>query len=81
MAGKSERGDLGADFLLRAPDRLLQTAEQLVPLAFDIQEVVIREVGILLLQLALYFVPGAFDFEFVHSANASRQMRPLDASL
>ena len=63
-----ERGDLGADFLFGAPERLLQAADEFIILAFDEEKIVVREVGILLLEFAFDFVPGAFDFEFSHSA-------------
>ena len=47
---------------------LLNPTEQFLMLAFDVLEVVIRELGPLLFQFALGDVPVAFDFEFVHSA-------------
>jgi hypothetical protein len=47
---------------------LLNAAQQFIVLAFDELEIVIRELGPLLFQLALGDVPVAFDFECVHSA-------------
>ena len=48
---------------------LLDSTEQFLMLALDILEVVIRELGPLLFQLALGDVPVAFDFEFVHTSS------------
>ena len=45
---------------------LLNPANKFFLLAFGIFEIVIRELGPLLLQLALGDVPVAFDFEFIH---------------
>jgi len=45
----------------------LNPAIQLIVLAFDVLEVVIRQVGPFLLQFALGDVPVAFDFEGVHN--------------
>jgi hypothetical protein len=47
---------------------LLNPANQFFLLAFGILEIVIRELGPLLLQLALGDVPVALDFEFIHGA-------------
>jgi hypothetical protein len=47
---------------------LLDAAQQYILFAFDELEIVIRELGPLLLQLAFGDVPVAFDFEFSHSA-------------
>ena len=47
---------------------LLDAAQHFVVLSFDELEIVIRELGPLLFQLALGNVPVAFDFECVHSA-------------
>lgn len=47
---------------------LLNAAQQLILLAFGELEIVIREFGPLLFQLALGDVPIPFDFEFGHSA-------------
>jgi len=65
----------GAGFLDGLLDRftgfagaLLNTAQQFIVLAFGVLEIVIRELGPLLLQLALGDVPVAFNFECVHSA-------------
>src|SRR5664280_3410945 len=64
----------GAGFLERLLDRfagfpgtLLNPADKLFLLAFGVLEIVIRELGPLLFQLALGDVPVAFDFECVHS--------------
>src|ERR1035437_690822 len=63
----------GAGFLERLFDRfagfagaLLNPANKFFLLAFGILEIVIRELGPLLFQLALGNVPVAFDFKFVH---------------
>jgi hypothetical protein len=65
----------GAGFLERLFDRfpgfagaLLNSANKFFVLAFGVLEIVIRELGPLLFQLALGDVPVAFDFEFIHSA-------------
>jgi uncharacterized membrane protein len=47
---------------------LLYAAQQFIMLAFGALEIVIRELGPLLLQLAFGDVPVAFDFECRHSA-------------
>ena len=72
VAGKGselERPDFVPDFLLGAPELFLQPPEQFIILAFGKGEIVVGQVGILLLELAFDFVPGAFDFEFGHSEN------------
>ena len=63
----------GAGFLDRFFDgftgcagALLNPANQFVLFAFDVLEVVIRELGPLFFQLAFGDVPVAFDFECVH---------------
>ena len=65
----------GTRFLNRLFDRfaafagpLLTSAHQFFMLAFGVLQIVIRELGPLLFQLALGDVPVALDFEFVHSA-------------
>jgi hypothetical protein len=45
---------------------LLNAAQQFIMLAFGALEIVIRELGPFLFQLALGDVPVAFDFKFVH---------------
>src|ERR1017187_979723 len=64
----------GAGFLERLLNRfagfagaLLNPANKLFLLAFGVLEIVIRELGPLLFQLALGDVPVAFNFEFVHN--------------
>src|ERR1035438_6451896 len=64
----------GAGFLERLlnrfagfPGALLNPANKLFLLAFSVLEIVIRELGPLLFQLALGDVPVAFNFEFVHN--------------
>jgi hypothetical protein len=66
----------GAGFLDGFLDRftgfagaLLNPTEQFVMLALDVLEIVIRELGPLLFQLAFGDVPVAFDFECVHSSS------------
>jgi hypothetical protein len=46
---------------------LLNAAQKFIVLAFGELEIVIRELGPLLLQLTFGDVPVAFDFEFVHN--------------
>jgi hypothetical protein len=62
-----EGADLVSDFLFGAPELFLQPAEEFVVFALGKGQVVVGEVGILLLELAFDFIPGAFDFEFSHS--------------
>jgi hypothetical protein len=50
------------------PGAFLNPANQFVVLALDVLEIVIRELGPLLLQLALGDVPVALDFEFIHKS-------------
>jgi len=64
----------GAGFLERLlnrfagfPGTLLNPADKLFLLAFGVLEIVIRELGPLLFQLALGDVPVAFDFKCVHN--------------
>jgi len=66
----------GAGFLERLFDRfpgfsgaLLNPANKFFLLAFGVLEIVIRELGPLLFQLALGDVPVAFDFKFVHNSS------------
>jgi hypothetical protein len=47
---------------------LLNPADQFVLLAFDVLEIVIRELGPFLFQLALGDVPVAFNFECGHNS-------------
>lgn len=70
--GESERGDLGADFLLRASEFLLQATEKFLVFASGESEIVVRQGRIFLLQLA-------FEFELGHSTVRSQPARPLDA--
>src|ERR1039457_291056 len=65
----------GAGFLERLlnrfagfPGALLNSANKLFLLAFGVLEIVIRELGPLLFQLAFGDVPVAFDFKCVHNA-------------
>jgi hypothetical protein len=65
----------GAGFLQRLLDRfagfpgtLLDPANKFFLLAFGVLEIVIRELGPFLFQLALGDVPVAFDFEFSHNS-------------
>src|ERR1039458_2685456 len=72
-AGGSLRGAGFLDgFLDRFPGfagAFLNPAQQFFLLAFGELEIVIRELGPLLLQLTLGDVPVAFDFECVHSSS------------
>jgi hypothetical protein len=65
----------GAGFLERLLNRfagfsgtLLNPANKLFLLAFGILEIVIREFGPFLFQLAFGYVPVAFDFKGIHNA-------------
>jgi hypothetical protein len=49
------------------PGALLNPANKLFPLALGVLEIVIRELGPFLFQLAFGDVPVAFNFEFVHN--------------
>jgi hypothetical protein len=49
------------------PGALLNPANKLFLLAFCVSEIVIRELGPFLFQLAFGDVPVAFNFEFVHN--------------
>ena len=51
-----------ANLFLSLSKALLHPAEKLIFLAIDEGEIVIREFAVLLLQLAFYFVPAAFEF-------------------
>jgi hypothetical protein len=42
------------------------SANQLVILAFSVGEIVVGQLSVLLLELALDFIPGALELEFVH---------------
>jgi len=57
------------DRFARFAGALLNATQQFILLAFGELEIVIRELGPLLFQLALGDVPVAFDFEFVHIAS------------
>src|SRR5664279_2514498 len=55
------------DRLAGFPAALLNPANQFFLLAFGVLEIVIRELGPFLFQLALGDVPVSFNFEFVHN--------------
>jgi hypothetical protein len=55
-----------AHFLCALSELFLKFANQLVILAFSVGEVVVGELSVLLLELALNFIPGALELEFVH---------------
>jgi hypothetical protein len=56
------------DRLAGFPGALLNPANKFFLLAFGVLEIVIRELGPFLFQLALGDVPVAFDFEFSHNS-------------
>jgi hypothetical protein len=53
-------------FLRTLSELFLKSANQFVILAFCIGEIVVGQLGVLLLELTLDLVPGAFELEFVH---------------
>ena len=55
-----------AHFLCALSELFLKFANQLVILAFSVGEVVVGQLSVLLLELALNFIPGALELEFVH---------------
>jgi hypothetical protein len=55
-----------AHFLCALSELFLKFAHQLVILAFSVGEVVVGQLSVLLLELALDFIPGALELEFVH---------------
>jgi len=55
-----------AHFLCALSELFLKFANQLVILAFSVGEVVVGQLSVLLLELALDFIPGALELEFVH---------------
>jgi hypothetical protein len=71
--------DLAAEIFPVLAEPLLKTAEQFILLAFRKNEVVVREVGVLLFQLSFDLIPVPFDFEFSH-ARFSREMGKADAN-
>jgi hypothetical protein len=62
------------------PGALLNPANKLFLLAFGVSEIVIRELGPFLFQLAFGDVPVAFDFECVHS-NSSCSSFPFAVNM
>ena len=65
-----------AHFLRALSKLFLKLAEQLVVFTFSVGKVVVAQLSVLLLELALDFIPGAFELELVH-VNYS----PLSAQL
>jgi hypothetical protein len=55
-----------AHFLCALSELFLKFANQLVILAFSVGEIVVGQLSVLLLELALDFIPGALELEFVH---------------
>ena len=55
-----------AHFLCALSELFLKFANQLVILAFSVGEVVVGQLSVLLFELALDFIPGAFELESVH---------------
>ena len=45
----------------------LKFANQFVVFAFRVGEIVVRQLSVLLFELTLDFIPGAFELEFVHT--------------
>ena len=61
--------DLGqqlADLVLALAELRLQTPQEFVLLALRVQEIVVGQLGVLLLELALQLVLFAFEYQFVH---------------
>ncbi len=55
-----------AHFLCALSELFLKFANQLVILAFNVGEIVVGQLSVLLLELALNFIPGALELKFVH---------------
>ena len=55
-----------AHFLCALSELFLKFANQLFILAFSVGEIVVGQLSVLLLELALDFIPGALELEFVH---------------
>jgi hypothetical protein len=55
-----------AHLLCAFSELFLKFANQLVILAFSVGEIVVGQLSVLLLELALDFIPGALELEFVH---------------
>ena len=53
-------------FLCTLSELFLKFTNQLVIFAFSVGEVVVGQLSVLLLELALDFIPGALELEFVH---------------
>ena len=58
-----EFGDGVAQFFLGFAELLLEAAEDFFIFAFREEQIIIGELGILLLELAFDFMPGAVEFE------------------
>jgi hypothetical protein len=69
-----------AHFLRALSELFLKLAEQLVVFTFSVGKVVVAQLSVLLLELALDFIPGAFELEFVHVnySALSAQLAVLD---
>jgi hypothetical protein len=69
-----------AHFLRALSKLFLKLAEQLVVFTFSVGKVVVAQLSVLLLELALDFIPGAFELEFVHVnySALSAQLAVLD---
>lgn len=65
-AYESELGNHGSNVVLRLPELLLQTSQKLVVLPLREEEILVRELSVLLFQFAFRFIPIAFECEFVH---------------
>lgn len=53
-------------FFRALSELFLKFANQLVILAFCVGEIVVGQLSVLLFELTLGFIPGAFELEFVH---------------
>jgi len=65
-AGAGTLLDRAFDHFAGFTGEFLNPAQQFLLLAFGVTKVIIRELGLLLLQLAFGNVPVAFNFKFVH---------------
>lgn len=74
IGSNSNRGKVIADTrfhsLTGLACALLDSTQQLILLTFDIDEIIVRELGPLLFEMAFENVPVALEFEFVHDSHS-----------
>jgi hypothetical protein len=66
-----------AHFLCALPELFLQSADQFLILAFGVGEIVVGQLSVLLFELALDFIPGAFELELVHINCSAVDRQPV----